>query len=67
MRRSIQSNATQAIESCAFPPSLGGNGTCTLQDLGMARPVVNGMCNFLNATLYASYQGCNATLSKAKT
>ncbi|KAF2829180.1 hypothetical protein CC86DRAFT_345707 [Ophiobolus disseminans] len=55
------------IEPCAFPAALGGNGTCTLAELGIARPVINNMCNFFNATLYADYRSCNQTLSKKKT
>ncbi|KAF2647246.1 hypothetical protein K491DRAFT_723603 [Lophiostoma macrostomum CBS 122681] len=47
------------IEPCAFPP----NGSCTFADLTIARPIVNDLCNFFNATLYAAYDKCNQTLS----
>jgi hypothetical protein len=46
---------------------LGGTGTCTLEELGKARPIINDMCNFFNATLYADYRGCKQKLSKKKT
>ncbi|KAF2032732.1 hypothetical protein EK21DRAFT_60539 [Setomelanomma holmii] len=55
------------IEPCAFPPALNGTGTCTLAELGAARPVINDMCNFFNATLYADYRRCPQELSKRKT
>ncbi|KAF1834750.1 hypothetical protein BDW02DRAFT_497573 [Decorospora gaudefroyi] len=55
------------IEPCAFPPALGGSGTCTLAELGQARPIISDMCNFFNATLYADYRGCPQKLSKRKT
>jgi hypothetical protein len=57
----------QLIEPCAFPAQLGGNGTCTMADLKLARPVVADMCNFFNATLYAAYGNCSQELSKQKT
>ncbi|KAH7061987.1 hypothetical protein BKA63DRAFT_527211 [Paraphoma chrysanthemicola] len=55
------------IEPCAFPAALGGTGTCTLAELGVARPIINDMCNFFNATLYADYRKCPQVLSKRKT
>ncbi|KAK3647499.1 hypothetical protein LTR56_007993 [Elasticomyces elasticus] len=55
------------IELCVFPPSLGGHGTCTLAELGAARPLVQDMGNFFNATLYAAYAGCPIKLSPLKT
>ncbi|KNG48427.1 hypothetical protein DDE82_002125 [Stemphylium lycopersici] len=55
------------IEPCAFPAALGGQGTCTLEELAKARPIINDMCNFFNATLYADYVGCPQKLSKEKT
>ncbi|OAL48136.1 hypothetical protein IQ07DRAFT_622658 [Pyrenochaeta sp. DS3sAY3a] len=55
------------IEPCAFPPELGGHGTCTVEELGKARPVINDLCNFLNATLYTDYCECKQKLSKDKT
>lgn len=51
------------IEPCAFPPQLGGTGTCSLADLGIARPIVSAMCNFFNATQYADYTKCRQKLS----
>ena len=38
------------IEPCVFPPSLGGHGTCTLEELGIARPLVQDMGNFCKYT-----------------
>jgi hypothetical protein len=58
---------TQLIEPCAFPATLGGAGNCTLADLGTVRPVINDLCNFFNATLYTTYEGCGIELSKEKT
>ncbi|KAL1597692.1 hypothetical protein SLS60_008178 [Paraconiothyrium brasiliense] len=57
------------IEPCAFPPQLGGNGTCTLAELGAVRPKVADAGNFFNATLYAAYAGrhCKVRLSILKT
>ena len=46
------------VENCAFPPSLGGTGTCTLEELGEARVVVTDLCNFFNATLYTASAEC---------
>ncbi|KAH3973569.1 hypothetical protein HBH69_224250 [Parastagonospora nodorum] len=60
-------NYTSIIEPCAFPAALHGNGTCTMSDLLTARPIIQSMCNFFNATLYAAYTGCPQELSKAKT
>jgi hypothetical protein len=57
----------QLIEPCAFPAALGGKGTCTLAELGKARPIINDMCNFFNATVYADYRRCEQKLSKKKT
>ncbi|KAF2725866.1 hypothetical protein K431DRAFT_259611 [Polychaeton citri CBS 116435] len=51
------------IEPLVFPPSLGGTGNCSLEDLGKARPVISDMCNFFNATQYASYVGCGICTS----
>ncbi|XPS95476.1 hypothetical protein M3J09_004766 [Ascochyta lentis] len=51
------------VEPCAFPPS----GSCTFELLGPARPVIQDMCNFFNATLYADYRRCPQTLSRRKT
>ncbi|KAF2721198.1 hypothetical protein K431DRAFT_268991 [Polychaeton citri CBS 116435] len=55
------------IEPLVFPPSLGGKGTCTLDELSKARPVLNDMCNFFNATQYADYAGCVGIFSPAVT
>lgn len=57
----------QIVEECAFPPQLGGSGTCTLAELGQIRPVVQDMCNFFNATLYTAYTKCGQRLSPEKT
>lgn len=38
-----------------------------MSDLMAARPVINSMCNFFNATLYAAYRDCPQELSKNKT
>ncbi|KAF2653689.1 hypothetical protein K491DRAFT_602452 [Lophiostoma macrostomum CBS 122681] len=51
------------IEKCALPAEYGGAGACTDADLGIARPIVNDLCNFFNATLYADYTGCPQELS----
>jgi hypothetical protein len=51
------------VEPCAFPP----NGACTFEQLGPARPIIQDMCNFFNATLYADYRRCPQKLSKRKT
>jgi hypothetical protein len=58
---------SQLIEPCAFPPALGGRGTCTFAELSVARPMVQDLCNFFNATLYADYVGCPSKLNKLKT
>ncbi|KAL5383171.1 hypothetical protein DPSP01_006146 [Paraphaeosphaeria sporulosa] len=57
------------IEPCAFPPQLGGSGTCTLEELGAIRPKVADAGNFFNATLYAAYadKHCEVRLSILKT
>ncbi|KAH7128467.1 hypothetical protein B0J11DRAFT_578673 [Dendryphion nanum] len=55
------------IEPCAFPPAMGGSGTCTIPELLQVRPMVTDLCNFFNATLYAAYTGCPQPLSKKKT
>ncbi|KAG9190811.1 hypothetical protein G6011_08899 [Alternaria panax] len=55
------------IEPCAFPAALGGKGTCSLEELGKARPIVQDMCNFFNATLYSDYEECDMKLSEEKT
>ncbi|KAF2648917.1 hypothetical protein K491DRAFT_669801 [Lophiostoma macrostomum CBS 122681] len=55
------------VEKCAFPKSMGGDGACTLAELGVARPIVNDVCNFFNATLYANYVHCPQRLSPRKT
>ncbi|KAK4556782.1 hypothetical protein LTR86_006353 [Recurvomyces mirabilis] len=55
------------IEPCVFPPSLGGHGTCTLEDLARVRPLVQDMGNWFNATLYTAYAGCPQELSILKT
>ncbi|KAK6443549.1 hypothetical protein LTR95_000376 [Oleoguttula sp. CCFEE 5521] len=55
------------IEKCAFPPQLGGTGSCSLQELGGVRPLVNDMCNFFNATGYTAYTDCYTRLSPKKT
>jgi hypothetical protein len=60
-------NTQKLIEPCAFPAQLGGNGTCTMSDLKLARPIIADMCNFYNATLYAAYVNCSQGLSKQKT
>lgn len=46
---------------------MGGRGTCTMAELGRARPIVNDLCNFFNATLYADYKRCPQVLSKKLT
>ena len=55
------------IEHCAFPPALGGVGTCTFQELGQIRSTVQDMCNFLNATLYTAQAKCLPLYSPQKT
>ncbi|CAG5182500.1 uncharacterized protein ALTATR162_LOCUS10191 [Alternaria atra] len=55
------------IESCAFPPDHGGKGTCSSEELLKARPIVEDMCNFFNATLYEDYEECDLELSEDKT
>jgi hypothetical protein len=65
-RHLCRTNAHQLIEPCAFPPALGGTGTCTLAELGQARPVINNMCNFFNATVYADYRKCDRDLKLSK-
>jgi hypothetical protein len=59
----------QIIEPCAFPPEIGGNGTCTLDELGAVRPIVADAGNFFNATLYAAYaeSDCEVPLSILET
>jgi hypothetical protein len=57
----------QKIESCAFPPDHGGKGTCSSEELLKARPIVEDMCNFFNATLYEDYEECDLELSEDKT
>ena len=39
---------------------LGGTGTCTLEELGVARVVVTDLCNFFNATLYTATAECQS-------
>ncbi|KAF2120112.1 hypothetical protein BDV96DRAFT_485845 [Lophiotrema nucula] len=63
----VYSDLSSSLNPCAFPPALGGSGTCTLAELGQARPIVSDMCNFFNATLYAGYVGCRLKLSPKKT
>lgn len=63
----LQSNNVKLIEPCAVPPGLGGKGHCTVDDLYKARPVIDDMCNFYNATIYKSYEGCPQRLSTAVT
>ena len=58
---------SKLIEPCAFPADLGGKGTCSFEELSKARPIVQDMCNFFNATLYAGYAGCKNKLSPLKT
>ncbi|KAF1843133.1 uncharacterized protein K460DRAFT_356900 [Cucurbitaria berberidis CBS 394.84] len=55
------------IEPCAFPASQGGQGNCTLAELGQARPIIADMCNFFNATVYGDYHGCAQWVTKEKT
>jgi hypothetical protein len=38
-----------------------------MAELMSARPVIADMCNFYNATLYATYSNCSQELSKNKT
>lgn len=38
-----------------------------MAELGRARPIVNDLCNFFNATLYADYKRCPQVLSKKLT
>ena len=49
---------SKLIEPCAFPADLGGKGTCSFEELSKARPIVQDMCNFFNATLYDAYSEC---------
>jgi hypothetical protein len=67
LRYDSQSNIVKLIEPCAFPPQIGGKGHCTTAELTKARPIVNDMCNFFNATLYSSYDGCPQKLSESVT
>jgi hypothetical protein len=62
-------NPGQLIEPCAFPPAIGGNGTCTLEELNAVRPIVTDSINFFNATLYSAYaeRDCRVRLSIVKT
>lgn len=62
-----QSNILKLIQQCAFPPEAGGTGHCTAEDLGKARPVVQDMCNFYNATLYQDFRNCPQRLSERVT
>lgn len=55
------------IQPCAFPPEVGGNGHCTRDDLGKARPIIQDMCNFYNATLYQDFENCPQRTSEAIT
>ncbi|CAN9296096.1 hypothetical protein CUC08_Gglean011064 [Alternaria sp. MG1] len=52
------SHYSALIEPCAFPADLGGKGTCSFEELSKARPIVQDMCNFFNATLYDAYDEC---------
>jgi hypothetical protein len=38
-----------------------------MAELMVARPIIADMCNFYNATLYATYSNCSQELSKNKT
>ncbi|KAI2482132.1 CFEM domain containing protein [Pyrenophora tritici-repentis] len=58
---------SKLIEPCAFPASMGGKGTCKMADLRVARPIVQDICNFFNATIYSDYHGCKQKLSREKT
>ncbi|KAF2008945.1 hypothetical protein BU24DRAFT_474359 [Aaosphaeria arxii CBS 175.79] len=52
------------VEPCAFPPELGGHGTCTTDELGPVRGIITDLCNFFNASLYSAYEDCPQPLSK---
>ncbi|CAI9636489.1 hypothetical protein GT037_003681 [Alternaria burnsii] len=58
------SHYSALIEPCAFPAALGGKGTCSFEELSKARPIVQDMCNFFNATLYDDYEECDMELSE---
>ncbi|KAH6621731.1 hypothetical protein C7974DRAFT_314852 [Boeremia exigua] len=57
------------IEPCAFalPANPAINPPCDTNALIAARPIIQDMCNFFNATLYADYRRCPQELSKKKT
>ncbi|KAF2621941.1 hypothetical protein BU25DRAFT_219171 [Macroventuria anomochaeta] len=57
------------IEPCAFalPNNPATNPPCDQNALIAARPIIQDMCNFFNATLYADYRKCPQKLSKKKT
>ena len=38
-----------------------------MDELTIARPIVQDMCNFFNATIYADYRKCGQELSRKKT
>lgn len=62
-------NTHQLIEPCAFalPNNPATNPPCDQNALIAARPIIQDMCNFFNATLYADYRRCPQKLSKRKT
>jgi hypothetical protein len=63
-----QTNTLQAIEPCAFAlPQGPKKDTCTVDVVLAARPIIQDLCNFFNATLYADYRRCPQKLSKRKT
>ncbi|KAF1349258.1 hypothetical protein EJ07DRAFT_160036 [Lizonia empirigonia] len=56
------------IEPCAFalPANPATNPPCDQAALFAARPIIQDMCNFFNATLYADYRRCPQKLSSAQ-
>lgn len=55
---SLTKRSQQIIEPLVFPASLGGQGACTLEQLGGGGALVNDLCNYFNATRYAAYATC---------
>jgi hypothetical protein len=48
----------QIVDQCTRTAGAGA-GVCSSDDLQSTRPIVSDMCNFFNATQYASYVGCD--------
>ncbi|KAF2127849.1 hypothetical protein P153DRAFT_295060 [Dothidotthia symphoricarpi CBS 119687] len=57
------------IEPCAFalPANPETNPPCDQNALFAARPIIQDLCNFFNATLYADYRRCPQELSRKMT